>query len=272
MPTPEERLAKARELLDKNRTSTDERGRAKRARQALELLEEERHAHEWVERGRALGYLHRYEEALAAYGEAIRIEPDFARAHTNRGSVLDKLHRYEEAHRALLRIVHIAEHGRTPGNRIEARAVLARVLIRLRDTETAAPLLIKPLFEEAFVAPEQDDSVYQGIHQGRILGNRLRRDRELPSAHGVRPGSRIFLAHGRAGADGTGRARADPPGLPVHSAHAPPLLPARGTTSVEEVVPLPGAGLLAAGSTGPEFLGGYGGDDFDVLAVAYDVE
>ena len=48
--------------------------------------------------------------------------------------------------------------------------------------------------------------------------------------------------------------------------------PARGTTFVNSVVELASGRLAAVGSTGPEFIGGYGGDDFDVLTVLYERE
>ena len=42
------------------------------------------------------------------------------------------------------------------------------------------------------------------------------------------------------------------------------------TTSVSDLLPYPGGSFIAAGSTGPEQLSGFGGDDFDVLVERFD--
>jgi tetratricopeptide (TPR) repeat protein len=51
----------------------------------------------WANEGFALYNSKRYEEALAAYDQAIHLDPNFAIAYTGKGFVLDKLKRYEEA-------------------------------------------------------------------------------------------------------------------------------------------------------------------------------
>ena len=48
-------------------------------------------------KGDMLDELGRYEEALVAYEQAIRLDPDYAVAHNNKGDVLNKLKRYKEA-------------------------------------------------------------------------------------------------------------------------------------------------------------------------------
>jgi hypothetical protein len=48
-----------------------------------------------------------------------------------------------------------------------------------------------------------------------------------------------------------------------------PFGPHAGTTYASAIVPLGGGRLIAVGSTGPELIDEYGGDDLDVLAVLY---
>jgi tetratricopeptide (TPR) repeat protein len=52
---------------------------------------------EWFDEGNALRDLKRYEEALAAYEQAIRLDPNYAVAYGNKGNALRSLKRYEEA-------------------------------------------------------------------------------------------------------------------------------------------------------------------------------
>ena len=52
---------------------------------------------EWIREGNALSDLKRYEEALAAYEQAIRLDPNYAYAYNNKGDVLRELKRYKEA-------------------------------------------------------------------------------------------------------------------------------------------------------------------------------
>ena len=52
---------------------------------------------DWIEEGDALRNLNRYEEALAAYERASRLDPTFVEAYGCKGIVLLKLKRYEEA-------------------------------------------------------------------------------------------------------------------------------------------------------------------------------
>lgn len=50
-----------------------------------------------IERGKALQKLHRYDEALANYDQAIALDPGAADAFNDRGTVLQSLQRYDEA-------------------------------------------------------------------------------------------------------------------------------------------------------------------------------
>src|SRR5260370_1268376 len=52
---------------------------------------------EWLKEGIALYELKRYEEALAAYEQAIRLDPNFANAYNGKGIALYGLKRHEEA-------------------------------------------------------------------------------------------------------------------------------------------------------------------------------
>jgi tetratricopeptide (TPR) repeat protein len=52
---------------------------------------------QWIDEGNALEDLKRYDEALAAYEQAIRLDPNYALAYNNTGNALEDLKRYEEA-------------------------------------------------------------------------------------------------------------------------------------------------------------------------------
>ena len=52
---------------------------------------------EWLKEGFTLNALKRYEEALAAYDQAIRLDPNYAKAYNGKGVALRDLKRYEEA-------------------------------------------------------------------------------------------------------------------------------------------------------------------------------
>ncbi len=52
---------------------------------------------EYGNRGLTYSALKRYEEALADYGQAVRLDPTFAKAYSNRGLTYSVLKRYEEA-------------------------------------------------------------------------------------------------------------------------------------------------------------------------------
>src|SRR5260370_689078 len=62
------------------------------SRTIKDLLKEE-----WFKEGTTLHDLKRYEEALAAFEQAIRLDSNYAHAHYNKGYTLNDLKRYEEA-------------------------------------------------------------------------------------------------------------------------------------------------------------------------------
>ena len=67
------------------------------SQQAEKLVAIRGNALDWIIQGYCLGWLKRYEEAIASYDKALEIKPDFQEAWNNRGSALGKLGRYEEA-------------------------------------------------------------------------------------------------------------------------------------------------------------------------------
>ncbi|MEG4581054.1 tetratricopeptide repeat protein [Microcoleus sp. MON1_C5] len=64
---------------------------------AEKLVASRGEAKDWVEKGRCLNSLERYDEALECLEKAIEIESKYARAWANRGDVLESLKRYDEA-------------------------------------------------------------------------------------------------------------------------------------------------------------------------------
>ncbi len=55
---------------------------------------------EWLKEGNSLHNLQRYDEAIHAYDQAIRLDPNYATAYYNKGNSLRNLQRYDEAIRA----------------------------------------------------------------------------------------------------------------------------------------------------------------------------
>lgn len=51
---------------------------------------------QWLEEGNKLFDLKQYSKALTAYEQALRLDPNYARAYTNKGLALRNLKRYEE--------------------------------------------------------------------------------------------------------------------------------------------------------------------------------
>jgi tetratricopeptide (TPR) repeat protein len=56
---------------------------------------------QWLEEGDRFGDLKQYSEALAAYEQAIRLDPNLAEAYNNKGDVLEQLNRKREAQQAI---------------------------------------------------------------------------------------------------------------------------------------------------------------------------
>ncbi|HEY6286351.1 MAG TPA: serine/threonine-protein kinase [Ktedonobacteraceae bacterium] len=51
----------------------------------------------WLDEGKTFDHLHKYDEALVAYEQAIRLDPNLAPAYYNKGVTLANLNRYDEA-------------------------------------------------------------------------------------------------------------------------------------------------------------------------------
>jgi len=64
---------------------------------AEKLVTSRGEARDWVEKGRCLNSLERYDEALECLEKAIEIDSNYAMAWANRGDVLESLKRYDEA-------------------------------------------------------------------------------------------------------------------------------------------------------------------------------
>jgi len=54
-------------------------------------------AQDWFKKGNKLDDLGKYQEAIEAFDEAIRINPDYAQAYNNKGAALNKLCKFQEA-------------------------------------------------------------------------------------------------------------------------------------------------------------------------------
>ena len=52
---------------------------------------------EWLEEGNTLNNLKRYDEAILALDQAIRLDPNYAAAYNNKGNTLNNLKRYDDA-------------------------------------------------------------------------------------------------------------------------------------------------------------------------------
>ncbi len=71
--------------------------KARHADVAMFIAALRKSAQQWFEEGTTFRNLKRYQEALAAYEQAIRLDPNFALAYNNKGNALGNLKRYQEA-------------------------------------------------------------------------------------------------------------------------------------------------------------------------------
>src|SRR5207302_782 len=72
-------------------------------RAAVEELIAKHEAQQWIDQGKRHSNLKRYEEALAAYEQALRLDPNFTFAYYNKGLALEQLKRTKEAQEAYAR-------------------------------------------------------------------------------------------------------------------------------------------------------------------------
>jgi tetratricopeptide (TPR) repeat protein len=77
---------------------------------AEKLVASRGEAKDWVEKGRCLNSLERYDEALECLEKAIEIDSNYARAWANRGDVLESLKRYDEALESYDRAIELDEY------------------------------------------------------------------------------------------------------------------------------------------------------------------
>jgi len=73
----------------------------------------EKTAQRWLDEGGTFHRLQKYDEALAAYGQAIRLDPNDAFAYHYKGVALDELKRYEEALAALDQAIRLDPNSAT---------------------------------------------------------------------------------------------------------------------------------------------------------------
>src|SRR6266566_7030494 len=71
--------------------------KARHADVAMFIAALRKSAQQWFEEGTTFRNLKRYQEALAAFEQAIRLDPNFALAYNNKGNALGNLKRYQEA-------------------------------------------------------------------------------------------------------------------------------------------------------------------------------
>lgn len=79
--------------------------RLNRNEEALAAYEQAIHldpnyAHAYIGKGDVLSFIRRFEEALAAYDQAIRLDPHNGRFYARKGSLLSRMGRYEESNQA----------------------------------------------------------------------------------------------------------------------------------------------------------------------------
>lgn len=75
--------------------------------QAIKDLPIHRSKEEWLDLGIDLANNQQYDEALVAFQQAIRLDPNFAKAYNGRGNVLRDLKRYKDALTAFQQAIHL---------------------------------------------------------------------------------------------------------------------------------------------------------------------
>ncbi len=122
----------------------------------------------WLDEGIALYNLKRYEEALSAYEQAIRLDPTFGIAYTGKGNVLNTLERYEEALAAYEQAI------RLNPNLVGVYNGKGNALYNLKRYEEALATLDRAIY----VAPNYSLAYY---NKGLVL-QRLNRESEAQAA------------------------------------------------------------------------------------------
>jgi tetratricopeptide (TPR) repeat protein len=113
------------------------------SRTIKDLLTSLKTKEEWLDKGNALRNLKRYEEALAAYEQAIRLDPNFADAYYNKGIALNELKRHEEALAAYEQAIHLNPNDAYAYN---GKGIALRDLKRYKEADQAFEKARKPGF------------------------------------------------------------------------------------------------------------------------------
>ncbi len=101
-----------------------------------------RQASLYNDRGVAKWRLKRYDEALADFGKAIELDPDYSPAYNNRGNVHMELQRYEDAIRDFTSAIELAPaYGAAYNNRANALLALGRIVEAEDDFRRAVELM-----------------------------------------------------------------------------------------------------------------------------------
>ena len=96
---------------------------------------------QWLLEGNSYSQSQRYEEALAAYEEAIRLEPNYALSYLNKGKALTELGRYSEALTAFDQAIRLGpDYARSHHNRGEVLSKLGQDEAAVSSYEQALQL------------------------------------------------------------------------------------------------------------------------------------
>jgi tetratricopeptide (TPR) repeat protein len=104
---------------------------------------------QWLEEGNTLYRLKRHDEALAAYEQALRLNPNDALAYNNKGYTLNKLKRYREALEACEQSLRLNPND---ANTYETKGATLNGLKRYEEASTACEqaLRLDPNLAEAY--------------------------------------------------------------------------------------------------------------------------
>jgi len=115
---------------------------------------------QWLQEGNAYLQAERYEEALAAFEQAIHLDPNYARSYLGKGEALSNLRRFQEALEAFEQAIRLDPHyARSYHDR-------GNVLSQLNQYEEAAAA-----FEQALQLEQATGDVMAEQHELHTLGN-----------------------------------------------------------------------------------------------------
>ena len=123
-----------------------------------EILNSEESPSAWQWLGTLHAQLGRHAEAMDCYARALRLDPDYAEAHSNRGNVLRALHRLDEALESYSRAIALkpdyAEAFNNRGVALVDKARALEVLTRDHETKNVSPA-VKRTYLEALINHDQ---------------------------------------------------------------------------------------------------------------------